>query len=82
MEFNDYDYFDFPERLDYIHQVCSGLNYLHEKDILCMDLKPANMLVTGPKENVTVKIADFSEVSLFQTTVTNTSTSKNPLTGI
>jgi len=55
MEFNDYEYFDLPERLDYIHQVCSGLNYLHEKDVLCMDLKPANMLVTGPKENVTVK---------------------------
>jgi serine/threonine protein kinase len=37
-------------------QTCTGLNYLHKKNILHRDLKPENLLIS--KENV-IKISDF-----------------------
>ena len=73
-EFNGYDYFNLSERLSYIQQACSGLEYLNNTNILCMDLKATNMLVTGKKEAIVVKLADFGEISFFQSTVTRTLT--------
>ena len=80
-EFNDYSYFNLAERIDYIIQACNVLSYLHDKNILCMDLKPANMLVTGKKDSIIVKIADFGEVAFFQSTVTRTLTVSESLKG-
>ena len=73
-EFNGYDYFNLSEPLSYIQQACSGLEYLNNTNILCMDLKATNMLVTGKKEAIVVKLADFGEISFFQSIVTRTLT--------
>ena len=80
-EFNDFDYFELNERSGYISQACNGLSYLHSKEILCIDLKPSNMLANGKKDFITVKISDFGEVSFFQSTVTSTLTT-NSLKGL
>jgi len=36
--------------------ICAGLNYLHENNVLHRDLKPANLLVSSDK---TIKLSDF-----------------------
>jgi serine/threonine protein kinase len=43
--------------LYYLEQVCAGLTYAHEHDVIHRDIKPQNLLLTGDRE--TVKIADF-----------------------
>lgn len=42
--------------IDYLIQICSGLQYAHAKGIIHQDIKPANIFIT--KEDV-VKILDF-----------------------
>ena len=66
--FNDNRYFNLKERISYIKQACYGLSYLHEKNIIYRDLKPSNMLISGSKERVIVKLSDFSEVSCLKNT--------------
>lgn len=45
---------------DYVHQIASGLHYLHENDIVHSDLKSRNIMVHRSKENIdTIKIIDF-----------------------
>lgn len=46
------------ECCDYISQVCKGLKYLHSKNIVHLDIKPENIVLTskGGKE---IKIIDF-----------------------
>ncbi|XP_057310804.1 mitogen-activated protein kinase kinase kinase 7-like [Hydractinia symbiolongicarpus] len=73
--FNDYEYFNFEEREDYCRQASSGLNFLHSKNIIHMDIKPANMLVDGTNEKIVVKLTDFNELSIFKDTCVTTTTS-------
>ena len=44
------------EKIDILSHICDGLAGIHEKEILHLDLKPANVLIS---ENGAVKIADF-----------------------
>ncbi len=57
----DMDFFNttpLPEKtvLHAAKQICDGLSYLHGKDVVHRDMKPANILLT---ENNVAKIADF-----------------------
>lgn len=75
--YNDFEYYNYGERLHYVKQICQGIQYLHTKEIIHRDIKPSNVLVDGPKENIVIKLGDFNEVSAFKetylTTVTNVS---------
>ena len=44
------------EKLEFVIQTCSGLQYAHERGIVHRDIKPGNIMVTT---NGTVKIVDF-----------------------
>ncbi|KAF7026424.1 hypothetical protein CFC21_038529 [Triticum aestivum] len=44
------------DRYRIIEGVCQGLHYLHQKNIVHLDLKPANLLLD---DNLVAKIADF-----------------------
>lgn len=72
--FNDHNYFNFKERVNYSMQAWHGLTYLHSKNIIHKDLKPSNFLIAGQLENIIVKIADFNEVASFKDTITSTKT--------
>ena len=43
-------------------------------NVLHTDLKPTNILVTGVKETITIKLADFNEVKRFKETCLSTLT--------
>lgn len=52
------NYFNVPKHLDkFITQLLSALKYLHERQILHLDLKPDNILITGVNNDV--KLVDF-----------------------
>jgi len=42
-----------------IHQIASGLKYLHQYGILHRDLKPENIMLSDKSDNYVVKIMDF-----------------------
>ena len=80
--FNDHDYFVLDERTNYMLQASNGLSYLHNKNILHRDFKPANLLVAGNKENIIVKVTDFNEISTFKDTCLSTATKTDGLRGM
>lgn len=46
--------------LDVCYQLFSGLKYLHDEEIVCFDIKPANVLVKiMPDKRVVYKLSDF-----------------------
>lgn len=53
------------EALNYLEQVCAGLDYAHRHDIIHRDIKPQNLLLT--EDQKTVKIADFGVARITQT---------------
>jgi tRNA A-37 threonylcarbamoyl transferase component Bud32 len=55
--------------LDWVHQICAGMQAAHEAGITHRDLKPANLVIT--RENV-VKIMDFGIAHSIETKATQT----------
>jgi serine/threonine protein kinase len=49
------------ERLRIVTQICAGLSYAHQQDLVHRDIKPANVVVV---ENHTAKIVDFGMARL------------------
>ena len=52
------------DALNYIEQVCSGLNHAHKLSVIHRDIKPQNLLLTEDRK--TVKIADFGVARISQ----------------
>ena len=73
-EFNDKDYFDLDERKDYCLQPCQGIEYLHLNNGIHSDIKPANLLVSGTNDRITVKVTDFNDKAKFKQTCISTIT--------
>lgn len=44
------------ETLGFVVQICNGLHYAHERNVVHRDIKPGNIMITA---NSTVKIVDF-----------------------
>ncbi len=49
-------------------QVCEGLSFAHKLGIVHRDLSPANIFLSGPSNDWTVKIIDFGLSKLFEDT--------------
>nr|XP_051199608.1 cysteine-rich receptor-like protein kinase 26 [Lolium perenne] len=60
---DSHDY-DWPMCYNIIKGICEGLNFLHQRSILHLDLKPANILLD---KNMVVKVADFGLSRLART---------------
>ena len=73
-EFNDKDYFNLDERKDYCLQACQGIEYLHLNNVIHSDIKPANLLVSGTNDRITVKVTDFNDIAKFKQTCISTVT--------
>jgi tetratricopeptide (TPR) repeat protein len=57
------------ERLRIVTQICAGLSYAHQQDLVHRDIKPANVVVV---ENNTAKILDFGMARLGGNRVSDT----------
>lgn len=63
-----------PQAVNFLTQICSGLGYAHEKDLVHLDIKPDNFFVQADDE---IKILDFGlarppdleEGSIFEGTI-------------
>jgi DNA-binding response OmpR family regulator len=63
-----------PQAVNFLTQICSGLGYAHEKGLVHLDIKPANIFVQADDE---IKILDFGlarppdleEGSMFEGTI-------------
>ncbi|XP_051185807.1 uncharacterized protein [Lolium perenne] len=61
------------DRYHIIKGICQGLHYLHQKNIIHLDLKPANILLD---DNLVAKIADFGLSRYFDERQTRVLTDK------
>jgi serine/threonine-protein kinase len=57
------------QKLDYIIQCCSGLNYAHQRGIVHRDIKPANLMVL---KDGAAKIVDFGIARIGDASLTKT----------
>ena len=72
----------FEERLSYCNQAMEGLIYLHTNNIIHRDVKPLNMLVSGPRNAIVVKLCDFGEVYAFKQTYIGSSLTSEGVKGM
>lgn len=63
----------FTEAINYLEQVCAGLDHAHKNGIIHRDIKPQNLLLAKDRE--TVKIADFGVARI-------TSAADSPITRV
>jgi len=52
--------------------IVSGLMYVHSQNVIHRDIKPQNILMFGPKEDMIPKIADFGVSRIIEQTMTYT----------
>ena len=74
--------FNFLERLSYCYQAIEGLTYLHKNGIIHQDVKPSNMLVSGPPHAIVVKLCDYGEMSSFKDTCATSTRIKDGYVGL
>jgi len=43
----------------FVYEIVSGLNYIHSKDIIHLDIKPQNIMLTSRKKDTHLKLIDF-----------------------
>lgn len=78
----DYKLCGFEERLSYCNQALEGLIYLHTQNIIHRDVKPLNMLISGPLNAIVVKLCDFGEVYAFKETYIASTLTQEGLKGM
>jgi serine/threonine protein kinase len=54
---------NWSKRYKIIKGICEGLSYLHQKKVIHLDLKPANILLDA---NMVAKISDFGLSRIFE----------------
>jgi len=52
--------------------IVSGLMYVHSQKVIHRDIKPQNILMFGPKDHITPKIADFGVSRIIEQTMSYT----------
>jgi len=52
--------------------VVNGLQYVHSQNVMHRDIKPKNILMCGPKDDMIPKIADFGSAKLIEKVTQNT----------
>jgi len=52
--------------------IIAGLEYVHSQTVIHRDIKPKNILMFGPKDDMVPKIADFGVSKVIQTVMTQT----------
>ena len=50
--------------------IIDGLKYVHSQKVIHRDIKPKNILMFGPKNDIMPKIADFGVAKIIQTAIT------------
>jgi serine/threonine protein kinase len=66
---------ELPRALDFICQICNGVDYAHVQGVIHRDLRPANMLVA---ESGLVKVADFGTSRFLELTDKGTTVIGSP----
>ena len=59
--------------------IVSGLMYVHSQNVIHRDIKPQNILMFGPKEDMIPKIADFGVSRIIEQTMTYTALVGTPI---
>lgn len=80
---NDDNLFEFKNHLEIIQQASRGLEFLHNNNIVHKDFKPMNLLTSGKKDKMIIKVSDFDDFySIKATTFTSiTRNLSNIMTG-